>query len=169
MVHPMSALGAFHTALSVVPVFAGFSSFVRHGKIDPTLVSGKVYWIGMIASVLTSFGLSSTGHFNPGHAIGILAIVSMLVGTFAFRIRFFGKAAIYIQTVAMSFSFMLLMIPGTNETLSRLPPDHPIGNGPDSPPVQMALAGMFVVFLLGTAYQIFRLRSNRNTQQETVL
>jgi len=161
MAHPLSTLGLVHTALSLIPVVAGLVSFKQYGRIDPNSVSGKIYWAGMVVSVLTSFGLSSTGHFNPGHALGIVAIVTMLIGTFAPGFRFFGRAGIYVQTVAMSFSFMLLMIPGTNETLSRLPVDHPIGNGPDSPAVQMALAGMFGLFLVGTAYQLFRLRGKR--------
>jgi hypothetical protein len=58
----------------------------------------------------------------------------------------------------MSFSFMLLLVPGTNETLSRLPVGHPIGHGPDSPPVKLALACVFALFLIGTAYQLLQLR-----------
>jgi hypothetical protein len=164
MVHPLSTFGAFHTTLSLIPVLAGFISFQRYGRIDPATGVGRVYWIGMIAAVLTSFGLSSTGHFNPGHALGILAFIMVLIGTLSPQIRFLGRSAIYIQTIATSFSFMLLMIPGTNETLSRLPVSHPIGNGPDSPAVRLALMGVFALFLLGTTYQIFRLRSNRHAR-----
>lgn len=158
MAHPLSAFGAFHTALSLIPLVAGLVAFKRHGKIDPGTGAGKVYWIGMAASVVTAFGLSSTGGFNPGHALGIVALLVMLGGTLAPRLAFLGRAAKYIQVGLMSFSFLLLMIPGTNETLSRLPAGHPIGNGPDSPPVQMALAGVFALFLLGTIYQMVQLR-----------
>ncbi|WP_394781308.1 hypothetical protein [Undibacterium sp.] len=158
MAHPLSIFGAVHTALSLIPIVAGLIAFRRYGKIDPSTGAGKIYWIGMVASVVTAFGLSSTGGFNPGHALGIVALVVMLIGTLATRFAFLGRAAKYIQVALMSFSFLLLMIPGTNETLSRLPAGHPIGNGPDSPPVQMALAGVFVLFLLGTAYQLVQLR-----------
>lgn len=158
MSHPMSAFGAFHTVLSLIPVVAGLAAFKRYGKIDPATTAGKVYWAGMAASVLTAFGLSSTGGFNPGHALGLIALAVMLAGTAAPRLAFLGRAGAYLQVALMSFSFMLLMIPGTNETLSRLPVGHPIGNGPESAPVQMALAGMFVLFLLGTGYQLLQLR-----------
>jgi hypothetical protein len=158
MSHPLSAFGAFHTALSLIPLVAGLVAFKRHGKIDPKTGVGKVYWIGMVASVLTAFGLSSTGGFNPGHALGLMTLFVMLIATLAPRVAFLGRATTYIQVALMSFSFLLLMVPGTNETLSRLPAGHPIGNGPDSPPVQMALAGVFVLFLLGTAYQMVQLR-----------
>jgi len=158
MSHPISAFGAFHTVLSLIPVLAGLAAFKRHGKIDPATAVGKLYWVGMAVSVLTSFGLSSTGGFNPGHALGLMALTVMLVGTLAPRLAFLGRAGAYLQVALMSFSFMLLMVPGTNETLSRLPVGHPIGNGPESAPVQMALAGMFVLFLLGTGYQLLQLR-----------
>ncbi len=117
----------------------------------------------MVASIFTSFAFSSTGHFNPGHALGIVALIAMLAGTLAPRIGFLGRAGTYLQTLAMSFSFFLLLVPGTNETLSRLPVDHPLGSGIDSPVVQGALKGLVLVFLLGTAYQMFVLARRRRS------
>lgn len=159
MSHPVSAFGAFHTALSIIPIVVGLAAFARDGRIVPSSVAGKVYWAGMVASVVTAFGLSSTGGVNPGHILGVIALVVMLIGTLA--PRFLGRIGAYAQVALMSFSFLLLMVPGTNETLSRLPAGHPIGNGPDSPPVKLALAVVFVVFLVGTAYQLFQLRRSR--------
>jgi hypothetical protein len=158
MPHPLSSLGAVHTILSLVPVIAGLLAFRRHGNIDPASGLGKIYQAGMIASVGTAFGLSSTGGFNPGHALGLLTLLVMAVATIAPRIALLGRAAAYVQVGLMSFSFMLLLVPGTNETLSRLPAGHPIGHGPDSPPVKLALACVFALFLLGTGYQMLRLR-----------
>lgn len=158
MAHPLSVLGGIHTALSIVPIIAGFWAFKSDGKIDPTSRVGKIYWVSMFASVVTSFGLSSTGGLNPGHILGMITLLVMAAATVAPRIVFLGRAAAYIQTGLMSFSFFLLFIPGTNETLSRLPVGHPIGNGPDSPPVKMALAVVFGLFVLGTVYQLLQLR-----------
>jgi hypothetical protein len=158
MTQPLSIFGAVHTVLSLIPVVAGLVAFKRYGKIDPATRVGKVYWGGMLASVVTTFGLSSTGGFNPGHALGLITLVVMLFATLVTRIAFFGRAAAYIQVGLMSFSFMLLMVPGTNETLSRLPVGNPIGNGPGSRPVQVALAAMLVLFLFGTVYQLLKQR-----------
>jgi hypothetical protein len=158
MAHPLSAFGAFHTLLSLLPVAAGLLAFKRYGRIDPATTAGKVYGIGMLASVLTALGLSSTGGFNPGHALGLVTLAVMAIAVLAPRIGFLGRGGVYLQVALMSFSFMLLMIPGTNETLSRLPVGDPIGHGPGSAPVQLALAAMFVLFLLGTAYQLLQLR-----------
>ena len=165
MAHPLSALGAVHTALSLIPVAAGLVAFARYGRIDPASGIGKVYWGGMLASVVTSFGLSSTGHFNAGHALGLIVLFVMLVGTLLPRIRLLGRSAVYLQTAAMSFSFMLLLVPGTNETLNRLPVGHPFATGGiDSPVVKTALNILFGLFLVGTAYQMFRLAAQRRRQ-----
>ena len=158
MSHPISAVGAIHTIVSLIPLAAGLIALKRYGSIDPRTRPGKLYWAGMLLSVITAFALSSTGGFNPGHALGLLALIVMLAATLAPRIALLGRAARYIQVSLMSFSFLLLMIPGTNETLSRLPVGNPIGNGPESAPVRLALAVMFVLFLLGTAYQWVQLR-----------
>lgn len=164
MTHPISALGAVHTVISLIPVAAGITAFVRHGSIDPASGVGKVYLGSMVASIFTSFGLSSTGHFNAGHALGILALVAMLVGTFTPRIHILGRAAAYLQALAMSFSFFLLLVPGTNETLTRLPVGHPLAAGPDSPMVRAALAGLFILFLIGAIYQMYKLAGKRRRQ-----
>jgi len=161
MPHPLSTLGIAHTAISLVPLVAGLASFVRHRRIDPASTSGRVYLVGLVASVLTSFGLSSTGGFNPGHALGILALLAVAGALLAPRLALLGRAGDYLATLGLSFSFFLLLVPGTNETLSRLPPSQPIANGPQSPIVQGALAVLFVLFLAGYARQALAIRARR--------
>jgi hypothetical protein len=41
--------------------------------------------------------------------------------------------------------------------LNRLPVGHPIAAGPDSPPVQAALVGLLILFLIGVTYQLLKL------------
>jgi hypothetical protein len=159
MANPLSTLGIVHTALSLVPVLAGLYAFARHGRIPPQGALGNSYWYGMLGSVLTAFGLSSTGGFNSGHAIGILAVAVILLARQAMRLQRLGNARAYLETACMSFSFLLLMIPGLNESLSRLPPSAPIGNGPDSPEVKLAILAALLLFLVGLGYQCLRLRA----------
>lgn len=161
MAHPMSSFGALHTVISLVPVIAGFYSFARHGKIDPATQSGKTYLIGLALSVFTAFGLSSTGGFNPGHALGILALLAVAGGLLAPRLSFLGRLRLYLSAYALSFSFFLLMVPGINETLTRLPAAHPLANGPESPVVLGTLLAWLVVFITGVAVQTWLIRSRR--------
>lgn len=161
MANPLSTLGIVHTAISLVPLVAGLWAFYQAGRIAPRSPVGRWYVYGMILGVLTAFGLSSTGGFNAGHAIGILCLVALAVGSYAQRISALGGLGEYLETAAMSFSFFLMMIPTLNESLSRLPPSNPIGQGPDSPPVQTAVMVALLVLVVGVLYQFYRIHRRR--------
>lgn len=161
MASSLSFLGAIHTAISLIPVLAGAYGFARDGRITPHSRLGDWYLYGMLGSVFSSFGLSSTGGFNSGHALGIIALLAIFAGRHVQSVQRLGNARPYLQTASMTFSFLVLMIPGLNETLSRVPVGNPIGHGPDSPEVKLAIAIAFGIFLLGLGYQMLRLRQQR--------
>ena len=161
MPHPLSSLGIAHTALSLVPLVAGLCSLAIHRRIEPRSSAGRVYLVGLVASVLTSFGLSSTGGFNPGHALGILALLAIAAAGLVPRLAFLGRARDYLATLALSFSFFLLLVPGINETLTRLPPSQPIADGPMSAIVKGTLGVWFLLFLAGATLQVLELRARR--------
>src|SRR3954464_84720 len=96
---PLPPRGTPHPAISLVPLVAGMASFARHRRIDPASTSGRVYLAGLVASVLTSFGLSSTGGFNPGHALGILALLAVGGALLAPRLALLGRAGDYLATL----------------------------------------------------------------------
>lgn len=161
MTHPLSSLGIVHTAISLVPVVAGLFAFSRHRAVKPKTRSGMVYLAGLTVSVLTSFGLSSTGHFNAGHALGILALLAAFGGLLVPRLHFLGWLRPYLSTFGLSFSFFLLLVPGINETLTRLPVAHPLASGPESPEVRVALSAWVLAFLVGFALQAWSIRLSR--------
>ncbi|WP_223642066.1 hypothetical protein [Corallococcus sp. EGB] len=158
MANPLSTLGIIHTLVSVPPIVFGVWAFVRDGRVDPGTRLGKAYVVSVVASVVTSFGLSSTGGFNPGHALGLLTLLLMAVGAAAPSVGLLGRATEYARTLTYSASFMLLLVPGINETLTRLPAGKPLADSPRSPVVQAALAVLLGLFLCGAAYQVLRLR-----------
>lgn len=161
MASSLSLLGVVHTAISLVPIVAGLISYVRHRAIEPATASGKVYLLGLVLSVLTAFGLSSTGGFNPGHAVGILALSAAFGALLVPRLAFLGWLRPYLAAFGMSFSFFLLLVPGIAETLTRLPAAHPLANGPESPVVRGALLAWVLIFLVGAALQVWAIRSRR--------
>lgn len=161
MPHPLSALGVIHTAVSLLPIVAGVYGFVRHRAIDPATRAGKLYLLGLVLSVATSFTVSSTGGLNPGHAFGVIVLLVAFGGVLAARLRFLGRAARYLSTFALSFSFLLSLVPGVNETLTRIPVAHPIAAAPMAPVVLQTLLGCFVVFVLGFIAQCWRMRGRR--------
>lgn len=161
MPHPISALGALHTAISLLPLAAGLYGYARTRGIDVSMRSGRVYLAGLFLSVVTSFGLSSTGKFNAGHALGLLALAAAFGGVIVARLGVLGRLRPYLSAAGLSFSFFLLLVPGINETLSRLPPGHPIGSGIESPVVRGALLGWVVLFAIGLCVQMWAVHAGR--------
>jgi len=157
MSHSLSALGVVHTALSLIPLLAGIHAFVRHGAITPATRSGKVYLLGLVLSVITSFGVSSTGGLNPGHAFGIVILLIALGGILVPRISLLGRLRPYLATFALSFTFLLSLVPGTNETLTRVPLSHPIAPAPMAPVVLGTLLVWLVLFVIGFGVQCWRI------------
>ncbi|WP_421569586.1 hypothetical protein [Stenotrophomonas sp. PD6] len=153
MPHPLSILGVVHTAISLVPVIAGLYGFVRYRKIDPATGAGKLYLVGLILAVATSFTVSSTGGLNPGHAFGIVVLLVAFGGVLVNRLGFLGRLRPYLSAFALSFSFLLGLVPAVNESLTRLPVSHPLAPAPMAPVVLQTLLGCFVVFLIGVAAQ----------------
>ncbi|MDH0865868.1 hypothetical protein [Mitsuaria sp. GD03876] len=162
MPHPLSALGIAHTLLSLPPVIAGLYSFVRHRRIDPSTRSGRVYLGGLTLSVLTAFGLSSVQGVNPGHVLGVLALLAAFGGGLLVpRLGFLGRLRPHLQAFGLSFSFFLLLVPGINETLTRLPAASPLAAGPEDPVVRTTLLAWLLVFVVGFALQSWQLRVAR--------
>lgn len=159
MPHSLSLLGVVHTAISLVPVVAGLYSFARYRAIESSTHSGRLYLAGLALSVLTSFGLSSTGGIHPGHILGILALLAAFGSLLVPRLSFLGRLRPYLATFGLSFSFFLTLIPGTVETLTRLPQAHPLAEGPQSPLVRSVLLVWVAALIVGFALQAWTIRS----------
>ncbi|MFY0478511.1 hypothetical protein [Achromobacter marplatensis] len=164
MPHPISALGAAHTLISLVPATVGLYSFARYRGIDSATRSGKIYLAGLLVAVLTSFGLSSTGGFNAGHALGILALLSVSGALLVSRLPWLPRAHPYLSQLGFSFSFFLMWIPGIAETLTRLPISHPLADGPQAPLVRGALAAWLGIFVIGAVTQQLWIRMQRQAR-----
>ena len=63
------------------------------------------------------------------------------------------------ETLAYSFSFFLHFIPGTTETFTRVPVGAPLFSGPEDPALAKTVGVLFLIFLVGAALQVRRLRS----------
>lgn len=166
MLHPLSTLGIAHTLISLAPVVAGLYGFVRYRRIETVARSGKVYLAGLALAVFTSFGLSSTGGVNPGHILGVLALLAAFGGAWIVpQLRFLGRLAPHLKTFGLSFSFFLLMVPGINETLSRLPVSQPLAAGPEDPVVKTALLGWLLLFIVGFTLQSLAIRATNRSSK----
>jgi hypothetical protein len=144
----MTAFTLAHTAVSVLSVGFGLYALARYGRIDPATRSGKWYVGTMAAGAVSGLGFVATLGFTPGQVLGLFTLALVLAGTFTLggRVRKPG----YAQTVALTTSYLMLMVFLTTETLKRFPLGHPYASGPADPslvPVRLGLLAAYVAVL----------------------
>ncbi|TAE05307.1 MAG: hypothetical protein EAZ95_19940 [Bacteroidetes bacterium] len=82
--------------------------------------------------------------------IGILILVLLLV-----VYVILDQKTTFLQTLCMSATLFLSMIPTVAETLTRLPVGVPFAPSQEAPLVKMCVGIVFVLFLLGVFLQFF--------------
>jgi hypothetical protein len=165
MPNHLSLLGIIHTAISILALFAGFYCLLRDGKIAPLTSSGKLYILLTIITCLTAFPIMKTGQFTGAHGLGVMVLALLPIGVYVKAIKPLTKLADYIQVFVMSATLFLSCIPAIVETLTRLPISHPIATGPNDPIIQTSLGILTLTFLVGVAYQVYKLKKSKKSGQ----
>jgi uncharacterized membrane protein len=155
----LTPLGTLHTAISLMALLAGIVALWRNKAIDSRGVAGQVFIGGTILSCLSGLGIFQHGGFGNPHVVAILTLVVLGVALVAERAVAFGGLSRYVATVGYSLAFFVHFIPGTVETLTRLPAGAPYLAGPDDPKAQPILGFFFLLFLVGATLQVRRLRA----------
>ena len=154
----LTSLGIIHTAISLVAVAAGLIALVRDRRITWDNGVGKTYVVTTVLTCLTGFGIFQHGGFGKPHVLGIVTLVVLGVAALAARTTLFGRVSPYVETVSYSLTFFFHMIPGVTETTTRLPPGAPLLPDADAPELKVASGVLFVLFVIGAALQVMRLR-----------
>lgn len=157
----LSALGIFHTIIGIAALAGAIAGFIRYGKINLGVTSGKLYFYGTMVTSLTSLGISKHGGFNPGHIFSIFIIVLIGVAYFLHLKKKGNTKARYFENFLLSFSFFLSLVPTVNETFTRVPVGHPLASGINDPIIGKTLLILFVLFIAGSVLQ-FRKQKNIN-------
>ena len=154
----ISPLGWIHTLGSLPAIPLALYMLVKYGRITPRNVAGIAYFFSMLIGAATVF-LVARQHASYG--IAIATIVLLVTGYGIAHLRFAGRAASYIETICLSLTAFLLMVPSVSETLRRVPDGHPLVTDPKSPLLLGSLGGLFVILLVGVTVQIIALRKKR--------
>lgn len=154
----LSALGIFHTVIGIVAIVAAVVGFIKNGKIDLNLLTGKIYFYFTLVTSLTALGLSKKGGFNPGHIFALFIVVLILVAYFLYSKKQENRRARFFENFLLSFSFFLSLIPTVNETFTRVPLGHPLAKAPTDPIIGKTLALIFVLFIVGSIIQFMKQR-----------
>jgi uncharacterized membrane protein len=155
----LTPLGTFHTAISVIALIGGFAALWRNRQISSKSIPGRVFVAGTIISCLTGFGIFQHGGFGNPHILAIVTLVVLCVAFLAEHREAFGRVSRYVATVSYSLTLFFHFIPGTVETLTRLPAGAPFLSSPDDPKAQPIIGVFFLVFLIGATLQVLRMRA----------
>ncbi|MBN9523737.1 hypothetical protein J0H58_35365 [bacterium] len=149
----MTAFTLAHTAISLLPVGFGFYALARHGRIDPHTRSGRWYVGTMLTGTVTGFGFLFTIGFTPGQVLGLVTLALVLAGAL--------RRPGYVQTTALTTSFLLLMVFLTTETLKRFPLGHPFASGPADPALIPVRVALLVGYLAVLGRQLWSIHADR--------
>ncbi|MES2098756.1 MAG: hypothetical protein V4569_02965 [Pseudomonadota bacterium] len=161
MFYGLTTLGVIHTAISLVALAAGLIALIRDKQITLDNDLGKTYVITTALTALTGFGIFQHGGFGKPHALGVITLVVLAVAWVAGRTALFGGWSKVVEVVSYSATFLFHWIPAITETSTRLPLGAPLLPNAEAPELARATGVLVLLFVIGAALQVRRLRKQR--------
>lgn len=154
----LTTLGTIHTAIAIVGLIAGFVALFRYSEISTRTTAGMVFFIGTALAALTGLGIFQHGGFGNPHVLSIVTLVILAAAFAAERRGTFGRQSVLVSRLGYLFALFLHFIPGTVETLTRLPRGAPYLSHPEDPRAFPIIGTFFAIFVIGAIWQILRVR-----------
>jgi hypothetical protein len=158
----ISPLGWAHTLGSLPAIPMAIYMFTRHGRIVPRSKLGAAYFASMLIGTLTIFLFAKQ---PPSIVIAVVTLALLLAGYGVGRLSILGRAATYLETIFLSLTAFLLMVPTVSETLRRVPDGHPLVTDLKSPLLLGAQGALFAILLIGLTAQMVYLRRQARLAQ----
>lgn len=150
----MIPLGWFHTAMGIVALSSGGFTLTRFKEISPQTRSGQIYLLTTLITAGTALVIFQRGEFGPGHALAVLTLLALAVGTIAATMKSFGKWSRQVQALSYSATLLFHCIPAVTDGLLRLPVGNPVLTSIEDPVLRMCYLGLLVLFLIGISLQL---------------
>lgn len=151
----ISPLGWLHTLGSLPAIPLALYMFARHGRIVPRSGAGLGYFVSMLLGAGTVFLVARQPVSN---AIAVVTLVLLVVGYGVGRIGALGRARVYLETILLSLTAFLLMLPTVTEVLRRVPDGHPLVTDLHAPLLVGAQGTLLLALVLGVTAQVVYLR-----------
>lgn len=147
----ISPLGWLHTLGSLPAIPLMLYMFARYGRIVPRSPAGMAYFVFMVIGAVTVFLVA---HAPVSYGIGGATLVILLAG---YGVGFLppGRAGRYLETILLSLTAFLLMLPTVTEILRRVPDGHPLVTDLHSPLLLGAQGTLLGLLILGLGTQLF--------------
>ena len=150
----MMPLGWFHTAMGIIALVSGGTALAKFKEISPQTRSGQIYLAATLITAGTALGIFQRGEFGPGHALAVMTLVALAVGTVAATTTLFGKLSRYVKAVSYSATLFFHCIPAVTDGLLRLPVADPVLTSIEDPILKICYLGLAALFLVGISLQL---------------
>jgi len=158
----ISPFGMFHTVIALIAVISGLLALFRHGEIGTRTRSGALFVWFTVATAVTGLFIFRHGGFGPPHMLAILTLLVLAIAYAAERYGGSGMAR-YLAVLGYSLTLFFHLIPGLTETGTRVPIGGPAFTGPEDPTLKALVGVGFLVYLMGAAVQVVRIRRSRRS------
>ncbi|MBT8078030.1 MAG: hypothetical protein KJO31_05600 [Gammaproteobacteria bacterium] len=149
----MTTLGWFHTAMGVIALLSGAYTLYKHKEITLQRRSGQLYLVTTLITATTALAIYQHGEFGPGHALAVMTLGALALGTLAATTGLFGTWARYVRAISYSATLLFHSVPAVTDGLLRLPVGDPVLSSIQDPVLLMCYAALLVLFLGGITLQ----------------
>ena len=147
-------LGWFHTVVGIVALLSGVFTLFRYKEISYRTQSGAIYLGTTLVTAVTALMIYQHGGFGVAHAMGVAALVALLVGLLAEAWKLFGTWSRHVQAFSFSATLLFHCLPAVTDGLLRLPVGDPVLTSIDDPIMKASHLALFVLFLIGVSIQL---------------
>ena len=157
----ISPIGWLHTLGSLPAIPLAAYLLVRHGRIAPETKAGRAYFWFMLLGVLTVYPIARQ---PVSVVIATVTLTLLLLGYGIAMWRPAQRLWTYLQTIALSLTVFLLMVPTATESLRRLPVGDPLVTDLKDPLLLGVQGALFLALLVGIPLQmraLYRQRPHR--------
>jgi uncharacterized membrane protein len=150
----MTPLGWFHTATGVIALLSGGIALYKFKEITLHSRLGQLYLATTFITAATALAIFQRGEFGPGHALAVMTLLALAVGTLASATSLFGNLSRYVRAVSYSATLLFHCIPAVTDGLLRLPVGDPVLTSINDPVLKMCYALLLLLFLIGVSLQL---------------
>ncbi|MEZ0299631.1 MAG: hypothetical protein ACAI35_24515 [Candidatus Methylacidiphilales bacterium] len=151
----ISPLGWVHILSSLPAIPAAAYMFVRYGRIVPRSAAGVVYFGFMLLGAVSVYPIA---HRPASPIIATLTIILLFIGYGVGLLPSRKRAIVYVETITLTLTSFLLMLPTVTEILRRVPDGHPFVTDLQSPLLRGAHLALLLMLVVGLTVQINKLR-----------
>ena len=159
----ISPLGWLHTLGSLPAIPLAAYMLIKYGRIVPETSAGRAYFWFMLLGVLTVYPIA---HQPISSIIATITLVVLLLGYGISRWPTANRFGKYIETISLSISVFLLMVPTVSESLRRLPVGNPLVTDMKDPILLGAQGALLLILIIGIPLQIRALYKRRAVQSK---